>query len=125
MNDLIIIIVILGVVFGGTYFQNKYLDKTTEDLVSVINKMEENMGAPREEKEKIDEELLNKWEKYEKPWIALQYHQNINTIEDLLIECYTFYLEGDETHFLLNVRIINRNMDDLKNREEISIVNVL
>ena len=125
MKDLIIIIVILGVVFGGTYFQNKYLDKKTEDLVSVINKMEENMGAPREEKEKIVEELLNKWEKYEKPWIALQYHQNINTIEDLLIECYTFYLEGDETHFLLNVRIINRNMDDLKNREEISIVNVL
>lgn len=125
MKDLIIIIVILGVVFGGTYFQNKYLDKTTKDLVSVINKMEENMGAPREEKEKIVEELLNKWEKYEKPWIALQYHQNINTIEDLLIECYTFYLEGDETHFLLNARIINRNMDDLKNREGISIVNVL
>lgn len=125
MKDLIVILVILGVVFGGNYFQNNYLDKTTKDLLTVVNKMEENMDVSREDKEKIVEELLKNWEKYEKPWIALQYHQNINTIEDLLIECYTFYLEGDETHFLLNARKLNRNMDDLKNREQISIVNIL
>lgn len=125
MKDLIVIIVILGIVFGGTYFQNKYLDKTTEDLLETINKMEINMDVSHANKEELVNELLDKWEKYEKPWIALQYHQNINAVEDLLIECYTFYLEGDETHFLLNARKINRNLDDLKNREEISIVNVL
>ncbi|MBQ8298995.1 MAG: DUF4363 family protein [Clostridia bacterium] len=125
MRDFIVIFVILSVVFGGNYVQNNYFDKSTKDLLDVINKMEENMELPKDEKKKIVQELLDKWEGYEKPWIALQYHQNINEIEDIVIECYTFYLEGDETHFLLNARKLNRNLDDMKNRERISLVNVL
>lgn len=125
MRDFIVVFVILSVVFGGNYIQNNYLDRTTRDMMDVINKMEENMKLPKEDKRKIVQELLDKWEDYEKPWIALQYHQNINQIEDIVIECYTFYLEGDETHFLLNARKLNRSMDDMKNRERISLVNVL
>ena len=125
MRDFIVVFIILCVIFGGNYIQNKYLEKTTNDLMNVINKMEENMTRSKEEKKIVVQELLDKWEAYEKPWIALQYHQNINQIEDILIECYTFYLEGDETHFLLNARKLNRNMDDMKNRERISLVNVL
>lgn len=126
MKDLIVIFVVLGVVFGGNFFENIYLERTTKELIEIVNEMEKGIDtASEDEKIILEKKLWDKWEQCEKPWIAFLYHKEINNVEDILIECYTFYLEGDRTHFLLNVRKLNRNLEDLKNREVISLVNVL
>lgn len=125
MRDLIVIFSILIIIFGGNFIQNKYLDKSTKELMEIVDKMKENINSESAKKEELKIELLDKWESFEKIWITLQYHQSINIIEDNLIEAYTFFLDGKKTEFLFGERKLRRNIDDMKNREKITLENIL
>ena len=52
----------------------------------------------------------------EKKWIMIGYHHEINTMEDLLIECYTYYLQNDKNNFEISYGKLERNTKDLENR---------
>ena len=53
------------------------------------------------------------------------YHQEINQIEDLVIECYNYYLQGDKDLFQVSYGKLKRNIEDMKNREIITFTNIL
>lgn len=125
MRDIFVVLTILGVVFGGNYFIHRYIDKTGEEFLGKVNLLEKSINSGDEIKVKEVEKLLELWEKNEEKWIMIGYHQEINDIEDLLIECYVHYLQGEKEELELSYRKLKRNVEDMKNRETITFTNIL
>ena len=46
-------------------------------------------------------------------------------MEDILIECCNYYKTGNREEFDISFEKLKRNIEDLKYREEITIVNIL
>ena len=125
MRDLIVIIVILVLVFGGDILIEKYLESTSKELIQHIEKMSGGFKEKEEVKNREVEELIGIWEEKEKPWIIIEYHDAINQIEDLVIETYSWYLNDDKEEFDIAYRKLMRLIDDLRNRVDLSLENVL
>ena len=125
MRDFLVVVVILGVVFGGNYFIHEYIDGSGKDFLEKVSDLNKSMDLEENIKKKQIEELLNIWENNEEKWIMIGYHQEINDIEDLLIECYSYYLQGDKDGFDVSFRKLERNLEDLRNRERITFTNIL
>ena len=125
MRDLIVVLSILGFVFGGNFFIHSYIDSSGKEFLEKVKMLGENMKAEEKIKKEKIEEILNIWEENEEKWIMIGYHQEINDIEDLLIECYCYYLQGNKNSFEISYRQLKRNVEDLKNREKITFTNIL
>ena len=125
MRDFIIVLTILSVIFGGNFFIHRYIDSSGKEFLAKVRKMGENMDLEANKKNKNVEEILKVWEENEEKWIMIGYHQEINDIEDLLIECYCYYLQGDEEAFKVSYKKLARNIEDLRNREKITFTNIL
>ena len=125
MRDLVVIIVIIGLVFGGDVFIEKYLEKSSEKLIQQIEMMSESFNEDEKAKKRNVDSLQQIWEETEKPWIVIEYHEEINNIEDLVIETYSYYMSGEKEEFDIAHRKILRLIEDLKNRIDLSLENVL
>lgn len=125
MKDIIVTLVILSFVFGGNYIVLKYYEDTGEKLLSIVEKMNYHINDDSKYKEELSKNLLETWEKYEEIWICTQYHHNINNIEDLVLECNIYFLAENKEEFTVSWKKLKRNIDDLRNREELDLVNIL
>ena len=125
MRDFIIVFTILCVIFAGNYFIYKYIDGSGVEFLEVVKELESNMELPNEEKKKKVADVLKLWEENEEKWIMIGYHQEINDIEDLVIECYNYYLQSDRESFIISYKQLERSIEDLKNREKITFTNIL
>ena len=74
MKDLVVILIIISIIFGGNYLLNEHLTKSTSELLKVVNKMEESLDTSRNEKEKVVKTLLDIWEKHEKIHLSYSLH---------------------------------------------------
>lgn len=95
-------------------------------MLEIVKNFEKNIDSAEEkEKEKQVDALLELWEKDENKWIMIGYHDEINQIEDLVIECYSYYLQGDKESYDVSYRKLKRNIEDMRNREIITFANIL
>lgn len=125
MKDFFVILTILLVVFGGNHFIHGYIEESGRTFLDKVNKLEKSIKNESSIKNKEVLDILKLWENNEKKWIMIAYHQEINDIEDLLIECYSYYLQGDEEGFEVSFRKLKRNVEDMGNREIITFTNIL
>ena len=125
MKDFLVITTILCVVFGGNFFIRKYLDSTGKEFLKKIGNLEQTISERNSIKNEQISNILDMWEKNEKRWIMIGYHQEINEIEDLLIECYSRYMQGNKAEFDISYRKLQRHVEDMKNREGITFANIL
>ena len=126
MRDLFVIIAILAIVFGGNSFINKHIEESGNEFLNIVKKLEDGIESDDKNAKNIEvEKILELWENNEKKWIMIGYHQEINQIEDLVIECYTYYLQGDKDLFQVSYGKLKRNIEDMKNREIITFTNIL
>ena len=116
---------IIGLVFGGDVFIEKYLEKSSEKLIQQIEMMSASFTEDEKAKKRNVDSLQQIWEETEKPWIVIEYHEEINNIEDLVIETYLYYMSGKKEEFDITHRKILRLIEDLKNRIDLSLENVL
>lgn len=126
MKDFFVIVIIIAIVFGGGFFAQKYFEKSGSEIIDLMEGLSKGIENDNQEekKEKI-ESLKNEWDKKQKVWITLQYHGNINEMEDILIECCNYYSQSNREEFEISFEKLKRNIEDLKYREEITLVNVL
>ena len=124
MRDILVISVILLLVLGGGYISNIYLEKSSEKLMNEINKMTNGFEKSEDEKNEIVLKVKSEWESVEQGWIVFEYHDSINDIEDLLIECYTYFLDDDESEYMVSFGRLKRHVDDMKNRGTLTYVNI-
>lgn len=126
MRDVFVIIAILAIVFGGNSFINKHIEESGNEFLNIVKKLEDGIESDDKNAKNIEvKKILDLWENNEKKWIMIGYHQEINQIEDLVIECYTYYLQGDKEDFEVSFRKLKRNIEDMKNREIITFTNIL
>ena len=126
MRDMFVIIAILAIVFGGNFFINKHVNETGNHFLNMMETLEDGIKTDNKEvKDKQIYELIKLWEENEKKWIMVEYHQEINQIEDLVIECYTYYLQGDKELFEVSYKKLERNIEDMQNRVKITFTNIL
>lgn len=126
MRDIFVIIAILAIVFGGNFFINEHVNQTGKDFLNMIETLEDGIETDKKEvKDKQVYELIKLWEENEKKWIMVEYHQEINQIEDLVIECYTYYLQGEKELFEISYKKLERNIEDMQNRVKITFTNIL
>lgn len=125
MRDVIVLIIVFLLVFGGDFFIQNYLEKSSADLLGFFEEMSGDFEKDYNEKVLDVEEIITSWEEKESPWIIFEYHDSINEIEDLVIEAYSYYLNNNRGEFEIAYRKIVRLVDDFKNRMELSFENVL
>ena len=126
MRDLFVIIAILAIVFGGNSFINKHIEESGNEFLNIVKKLEDGIESDDKNAKNIEvKKILDLWENNEKKWIMIGYHQEINQIEDLVIECYNYYLQGDKDLFQVSYGKLKRNIEDMKNREIITFTNIL
>ncbi len=124
MRDVIVILVILLLVFGGGMISGKYIESSASVLLKHLEEMYENFNVTKEEKKVIVKDLKDTWEKIESFWIVFEYHDMINDIEDALVESYMFYLADSKSDFMASYGKVKRMVDDLKNRGTLTYVNI-
>ena len=124
MRDIIVIGVILLLVFCGVYLSNVYIEKIAQKLFNKINEMTIGFEKKESEKEEIVKTIKDEWERIEKGWIVFEYHESINDIEDLLIECYTYFLDNNKSEYMVSFGILKRHVDDMQNRGSLTYVNI-
>lgn len=125
MKDFLVIITILLIVFGGNYFVYGYIDDSGRSFLSEVENLKKSIKLDENTKKQYVQRLLNIWEKNEKKWIMIGYHEEINNIEDLLIECYSYYFQDKEEELDIAYKKIIRCLDDLRNREKLTLTNIL
>ena len=126
MRDLFVIIAILAIVFGGNSFINKHIEESGNEFLNIVKKLEDGIESDDKKTKNTEvKKILDVWENNEKKWIMIGYHQEINQIEDLVIECYNYYLQGDKDLFQVSYGKLKRNIEDMKNREIITFTNIL
>ena len=77
------------------------------------------------EKEKNIKEMNETFDKNQRKWIMFEFHDSINSIEAVMIECCNYYKTKNNEQFDISYEKLKKNMQDLKNREEISILNIM
>ncbi len=126
MKDLFVIIVVFILVFGGDCLAAKYYEKVENEIVDAVEDLSKSFDSDSqaERKSKV-EKIKNLWEDKEGMLIMLQYHNSMNDIEDLIIECCVYYENEEETDFKASFEKLKRNIDDIKNRGRLSVNNVV
>ena len=77
------------------------------------------------EKEKNIKVMNETFDKNQRKWIMFEFHDSINSIEAVMIECCNYYKTKNNEQFDISYEKLKRNIQDLKNREEISILNIM
>lgn len=126
MKDLIVIITTVILVFGGGMMAKKYFERSGNEIIDIIEEMSKGLETDTEEQKQSKIETLKKeWDKKQSIWITIQYHTSINEMEDIVIECYNYYNTSNREEFDISYEKLKRNIEDLKYREEITLVNIL
>jgi hypothetical protein len=126
MKDFIVIVITVVLVFVGGIIAKKYFEKSGNEIVEIIEEMSKGLEIDTEEhKQNMIEKLKKEWDKKQSIWITIQYHTNINEMEDIVIECCNYYKTSNREEFDISCEKLKRNIEDLKYREEITLVNIL
>ncbi len=125
MRDIIVIFVIIILVFGGTFILHSYIETSGDELVTILDEMSGDIDSSQSNEKQVNIDKINKkWDEVQKVWISIEYHNLINDMEDLVIECCNYYLETEKNDFNISYAKLKRMIEDLKYREEISMVNI-
>ena len=126
MRDwIIVIIIIIFIIILGFTLKN-YFIKSGKEMVNNIEKIR--LGINTDElsiKTENVKELKEKWSKQQRIWIMIQHHDMINEMEDLFLECCNYYINSDEASFNVSFDKFKRYVDDLKNKEDFSLENIM
>lgn len=126
MKDLWIVIGIIFFIFIGNSLLKNYFEKSGHKVIQQMEELSDGIEIDSDTKkqEKI-ENLKQVWDDSQKYWIMFYYHETINNMEDVFLECCNHYLSANKEEFQVALDKLKRAINDLKNREEISILNIL
>ena len=126
MKDLIIIIIILILVFGGDFCIHQYIDKTESEIIDLLETMGQGIETHSETlKKEYVSELNNIWNEKQKVWVMIQYHESIASAQEKIIECSNYYKSGNKVEFDSSFEKLKIDLEKLKNQETLTLDNIL
>ncbi|MBO5142608.1 MAG: DUF4363 family protein [Clostridia bacterium] len=124
MRDFIVTVVIILIVFIPSYYSEKYLINTGNELVERLNvikdEVEEDSIENMEELIKIKE----RWDEIEAVWNMLYNHINTDNIELSFTRLLISYGEKEKAECLVNLAEIVCLLEDTPRSERLSLENI-
>lgn len=125
MRDIIIVLVIILAVFGGSFALDKKLEDSGKELINKIEIVQQEV----ESKDMYDMASLKA---FKKEWDAskdmlnrLTNHQSVDEIDIELNKLFKNYELMDETEALMNIIEIKTMLDDMHKGESFTLTNIL
>ncbi len=130
MKDTIIIIAIIVIILAGDMWTKKYLNKTVDELLGTLEELKDNVIVAKESnsREKIKEEMQEvekKWKKTNEIWAVLVMHQEVDNIEQALTRAKSNINNGDLEVALQEIETAIFFSKHVKEREKLSLKNIL
>ncbi len=127
MREAIIIILILLIIFGGAYYIQKFLNNSSDNLVSKLESLKtgiEDGNLTEKDMENKSDEIYGEWEDINKKWSIIVLHDEIDLIETSLIRMKSKIKTGniDESMEDLDTSIFL--LKHIKEKEKTSLKNI-
>ena len=123
MRDLFVVIGILVIIVGGSFWTHSFYEKTKNEFEEKLEVLVSTIDVEGNKEEKI-KELEEFWKSKEDVLIIFQEHEAIDRIETSLYECFHYYRINEKDHLELSKTNTLKGMEDLVKREHVSIVNL-
>lgn len=123
MRDIIVVLVILGLIIGGSIWTHNYYETTMNEFDEKLNNLVESIDNQTNKEEKI-KEIEEYWKGKEDVLIIFQEHDAIDEIETHLYECFHYYRINEKDHFDLSKAGLMKEIEDLVKREHLTLVNL-
>lgn len=129
MRDIVIIIIILVVIFGGDILIKKYLNSTADMLSSELEDLKQKTlfakeNENRDEIKKLINNIKDEWEKKNKIWSMVVFHQELDNIEQALERAESSIENGNLEDALQEIETANFFVKHVKEREKLSLKNI-
>lgn len=125
----IIVFLIIIVIFGGIAVE-KYLTKTSMELVIEIEKLENEINNNKDinENEIILNTITNienKWDEVEKKWATIVEHIEIDNLEIALLQIKQYIKANDKTEALVKIQETKFLLNHIPEKEKINFKNIM
>lgn len=129
MKDLFIAFMILVIIIGGDIIIQKHLEKTTNELVEILENLKEKTVEAKttnERKEAIEEtkEVDKKWDKINKIWSTVIVHQEIDNIEQAIIRAESNIHNGELDDAIPEIETAIFFVKHVNERENLKLKNI-
>ena len=127
MKEFIIIIIILLIIFGGALYTQKYLNNTSDTLVSKLEDLKTNLEKKSTDQQKIEEksdEIYGKWEDINEKWSVIVLHDEIDLIETSLIRMKSKIKTGNLKESMEDLDTSIFLLKHIKEKEKTSLKNI-
>lgn len=125
----IIVFLIIIVIFGGIAVE-KYLSRTSTELVVEIEKLENEINNNKDinQNEFILNTITNienKWDSIEKKWATIVEHIEIDNLEIALLQIKQYIKENNKTEALIKIQETKFLLNHIPEKEKINFKNIM
>ena len=129
VKELTIIIIIVILIFGGAFYTEHYLNKTSDEILTKLKNLKQNVIAMNEEdnREKVIEqsgEIMEKWDETEQAWAIIVLHDELDLIETSLTKMNSSIENGELIECLEELENAMFLVDHIKQKEKFSLKNI-
>ena len=129
MRDILIMLFIVIIIFSGNYLIDKYLDKTSEELVNSLQHLKEHVIIANENKDREYimqemEHMERSWENISNVWSIIVMHQEIDNIEQALVKSKAMINDGNIEDAIPELETAIFYVEHVNAREKLKLKNV-
>ncbi len=125
MRDIIIILMIIVAVFGGSFLVDKKLENTGQDLIKNIELVQQEVEAAQMNDMSTLNDFKTSWDNCKNVLNILTNHQSVDEIDIELNKLIKNYEMKDEIEALMNIIEIKTMLDDMHKGESFTLTNIL
>jgi hypothetical protein len=125
MRSFIIILVVMLLFLGLSWWNTSYLTKTSEELVSQAEKVRDKVK--KEAWEDASSEVMQirrLWGKHKKTWLLLIDHEDIDNIDKTIYRIDEMVSQKEKEQSLTDIAELRFLVQDLADKEVLSLANI-
>ncbi len=127
MKQIIIMIIILIIIFGGAWYSQKFLDDTTNKIVSKLENLKTDVEDTKENNEKLKQktdEIYGEWKDISEKWSVIVLHDELDLIETSLIKVKSKIKIGNLDESMEDIDTSIFLLKHIKEKEKTSLKNI-
>lgn len=129
MRDAIIIISIILIIIVGDLMMQNYLSKTTEELLTDLNKLKDKAIKTKEKNERdeiitLANNVNKKWQEISKIWSIIIVHQEIDNLEQAFTRAKSSIENGDLDEAIPEIEEAIFFTNHVRDRERLTLKNI-
>jgi len=129
MKETIIIISILLIIFGGAIYARNFLKKSSEEIISKLDKLKEEIIIAKENNERervkqLSNEIYEKWEEMDKTWSIIVLHDELDNIQISLTKMKAQIEEGELEESLEELETTKFLINHIREKEKFNLKNI-